>query len=499
MTKDYYQTFNFKVIYIFSIPHASHKGRLKIGDTVFEGNPYDKEAMKAAVKQRIDQYTKTADIEYNLLHFDLAVTNKGKAFRDYDVHSVLKRSGIKQTSTTKGREWFEIDLDTAIAAIEAVKKGESSLGQIKATTHMEQIIFRPEQEKAIVETLASIDKGKTKKLWNAKMRFGKTVSALELVKRAGFKKTIIITHRPVVSAGWFEDFHKIFNNDYRFGSNHKGESFTNLINGANPFVYFASMQDLRGSVKVGGDHEKNDLIFETKWDCVIVDEAHEGNKTPLAKAVHKNLERSFTLELSGTPFNLFEDYEDEADIYTWDYVMEQQAKYEWDQNNFGDSNPYASLPKLSIFTYHLDKEFINHQYVDIEDKAFNFREFFRTYDNNEPNFSLRGKFVHEKDVWDFLNLISKKDRYEEHQTNFPFSTDYYRDNLRNTLWLVPGVQEARALSELMKEHDVFSQFDIINVAGSGDNDSENIEALEKVKKAIGDDPENAYTITITCG
>ncbi|RUS50862.1 hypothetical protein QI30_19020, partial [Kurthia sp. 3B1D] len=223
----------------------------------------------------------------------------------------------------------------------------------------------------------------------------------------------------------------------------------------------------------------NDLIFETKWDCVIVDEAHEGNKTPLAKAVHKNLERSFTLELSGTPFNLFEDYEDEADIYTWDYVMEQQAKYEWDQNNFGDSNPYASLPKLSIFTYHLDKEFINHQYVDIEDKAFNFREFFRTYDNNEPNFSLRGKFVHEKDVWDFLNLISKKDRYEEHQTNFPFSTDYYRDNLRNTLWLVPGVQEARALSELMKEHDVFSQFDIINVAGSGDNDSENIEALEK--------------------
>ncbi|MGG2114112.1 Eco57I restriction-modification methylase domain-containing protein [Lysinibacillus pakistanensis] len=499
MTKDYYQTFNFKVIYIFSIPHASHKGRLKIGDTVFEGNPYDKEAMKAAVKQRIDQYTKTADIEYNLLHFDLAVTNKGKAFRDYDVHSVLKRSGIKQTSTTKGREWFEVDLDTAIAAIEAVKKGESSLGQIKATTHMEQIIFRPEQEKAIVETLASIDKGKTKKLWNAKMRFGKTVSALELVKRAGFKKTIIITHRPVVSAGWFEDFHKIFNNDYRFGSNHKGESFTNLINGANPFVYFASMQDLRGSSKIGGNFNKNDLIFDTKWDCVIIDEAHEGNKTELAQSVHKHLERSFTLELSGTPFNLFEDYEDEADIYTWDYVMEQQAKYEWDQNNFGDSNPYASLPKLSIFTYHLDKEFINHQYVDIEDKAFNFREFFRTYDNNEPDFSLRGKFVHEKDVWDFLNLISKKDRYEEHQTNFPFSTDHYRDNLRNTLWLVPGVQEARALSELMKEHDVFSQFDIINVAGSGDNDSENIEALEKVKKAIGDDPENAYTITITCG
>lgn len=42
------------------------------------------------------------------------------------------------------------------------------------------------------------------------MRFGKTLTALQVAKEANFKKSIIITHRPVVSDGWFDDFDKIF-------------------------------------------------------------------------------------------------------------------------------------------------------------------------------------------------------------------------------------------------------------------------------------------------
>ncbi|WP_433574021.1 Eco57I restriction-modification methylase domain-containing protein [Priestia flexa] len=434
------------------------------------------------------------------LYFDLAITYKGAPFRDNDVHDVLKRSGINPSEGSRGREWFNIELKTAIAAIEAVKEGKKSLGTTYVTESINKIMFRPEQEEAIKSTLELIKNGKEKMLWNAKMRFGKTVSALELIRRAEFKKTLIITHRPVVSDGWFEDFYKIFiDSNYGFGSKVRGETIEVLHSMKNPFIYFASMQDLRGSSLIGGEFHKNDLIFETPWDCVIIDEAHEGNKTDLAKNVHKHIKRAFTLALSGTPFNIFEDYEEEEDIYTWDYVMEQKAKYEWEANNFGDSNPYASLPKLSIFTFQLDKEFSGQKYIDVEDKAFNFREFFRTYGNDDPHLSRRGKFIHEKDVLKFLDLISHKGQYENNKTNFPFSTDYYRDNLKNTLWLVPGVPEARALSELMKNHEIFGNFEIVNVAGSGDNNAENIDALEKVKKAIGDDPENAYTITITCG
>lgn len=43
-------------------------------------------------------------------------------------------------------------------------------------------------------------------LWNCKMRFGKTVTAYALIKKAGYQKVIVVTHRPVVEDGWRNDF-----------------------------------------------------------------------------------------------------------------------------------------------------------------------------------------------------------------------------------------------------------------------------------------------------
>lgn len=51
--------------------------------------------------------------------------------------------------TFMGREWFSIDIKTAIAAVEAVKKGMQSLGNKRIEKSTEPIIFRPEQEEAI--------------------------------------------------------------------------------------------------------------------------------------------------------------------------------------------------------------------------------------------------------------------------------------------------------------------------------------------------------------
>ena len=53
----------------------------------------------------------------------------------------------------------------------------------------------------------------------------------------------------------------------------KGE--TRAKHGGCKYVYFASMQDLRGSELVGGNFDKNNDVFATAWDCIIVDEAHE--------------------------------------------------------------------------------------------------------------------------------------------------------------------------------------------------------------------------------
>ena len=79
------------------------------------------------------------------------------------------------------------------------------------------------------------------------------------------------------------------------------------------------MQDLRGSDLVGGKFDKNDAVFDTVWDFVIVDEAHEGTTTALGNDVIKatvkeELNKTKFLALSGTPFNILGDYDD--NIYT---------------------------------------------------------------------------------------------------------------------------------------------------------------------------------------
>ena len=518
-------SFEYKLIYVFRINDESHRGFLKIGDATIktdkdytELRPSSTE-LNSAARARIDEYTSTAGISYQLLYTEVAVykNNNPKskkygltlAFRDHDVHSVLLRSGIERVqfdTHKKQNEWFKCDLETAKKAIQAVKENKSSLSGSDITKDRSPIIFRPEQEEAIEKTLKTFKKS-DRMLWNAKMRFGKTLTALEVAKRSSFSRTIIITHRPVVEDGWYDDFKKIFYDrpDYVFGSKDVGEKIQNLIHSDKKYVYFASMQDLRGSEKVGGNFDKNNDIFKIDWDFVVVDEAHEGTQTKLGQAVlqevikENNGYTTKTLELSGTPFNLLEGYED-ANIYTWDYIMEQEAKKNWTLTHFGDSNPYEELPKLNIFTYHLEDTFKNYQ--EIEDKAFNFREFFRVWlgdvakdGKHMPAGVNVGDFVHEEDIKAFLDLICKK----SDETNYPYSTETYRDYFRHTLWVVPGVKEAKALSALLKSHPIFSQFEIVNVAGEGDEEIDTSDALKAVRKAMTKHPEDTRTITISCG
>ncbi len=529
MAKVFENTFSYKLIYVFGIDSETHKGLLKVGDATINNvsninliKDNSDELNKAAIL-RIDQYTKTAGIKYKLFYTTLAITNKNKLFRDYDVRDVLIRSNIEQPKKelNGAMDWFRTDLETVKKAIQAVKNGNKSLRPGEISEGRTPIIFRPEQNEAINQTLKQFRSKNVEKetnahmLWNAKMRFGKTLSALEVVKQMSFNKTLIITHRPVVKHSWYEDFDKIFydNKTYLYGSKTQGETLKNLKklskDRKNSFVYFASIQDLRGSALVGGKFDKNDEIFEMEWDFIIVDEAHEGTQTSLGNEVIQKViqstKKTKTLYLSGTPFNLLSPISKqtfkENEVYTWDYVMEQRAKLDWVQKHFGDSNPYESLPKMNIYTYDLANIISNNQYKDVEDTAFNFKEFFRVWtgdaeiDRPKPTDKVKiGFFVYEKDIKNFLDLLVQ---YGEH--NYPFSTNEYRDNFRHTLWMVPGVKEAKALSALMKEHKVFQHFNIVNVAGEGDEEVKSDDALKMVLNAISDKPDETRTITLSCG
>ena len=500
MPMKYFSSLKLKLIYVFRINDAAHEGCLKIGEATCDdenviGLAPNSKPLNEAARKRINQYTQTAGIRYDLLHTELTLYNRGglRSFNDKEVHAVLERSGVKRKvfdKENKANEWFMTSLDVVKRAIAAVKEGKDSLSPGEVAHGRSPIVFRPEQCEAIEKTEKQFRKG-NQMLWNAKMRFGKTLSALQVVKDMDFKRTLILTHRPVVDSGWFEDFGKIFydRNNFAYGSKNNGESHESLERRAKAdglhYVYFASMQDLRGSELVGGNFDKNNEVFATPWDLIIVDEAHEGTQTELGKAVMAELVKDDTkvLRLSGTPFNLLDDFK-ENEIYTWDYVMEQRAKHDWDKNHFGDPNPYAALPAMNIYTYDLGR--LLKEFVD-EDVAFNFREFFRV--------DKDGSFIHERDVSAFLNLLTKEDK----ESCYPFASKEYRNVFRHTLWMVPGVKEAKALSALLQRHPVFQHFHVVNVAGNGDEDEENRDALEMVNEAIGKDPDQTRTITLSCG
>lgn len=532
---EYKPTTTYTLIYVYTIDDENHKGLLKIGKASLGSsksendlNPCCDELNQAALK-RIKQQVRTALVENErLIYTELAIrhikmsdgTDRQEDFTDDDIHRVLKRSGyqaVKFKDSQKDSEWYKVDLETVKLAIREFKKGFMVIQNnnliVADSSYEEKFKLRREQEENVEKTLR-IFETQDKMLWDCKMRYGKTVTAYELIKRGKFQKVIVITHRPAVEDSWDTDHELVFkNSNHKFidKSNSKLDDYSSEIDSKNdkllsdyeaqgiPFTYFASIQDLRGSKRVGGKYNKNNKVFDIKWDLLIIDEAHEGTQTDLGENVIKALIKEDTkvLSLTGTAYGLLKDYGD--NVFTWTYVDEQKAKREWEDLYPFEKNPYEDLPSMNILTFDLTDKIENSYRYVTTDSAFNFREFFRVWTgdirndySDIPKGCHIGEFVHEDAVISFLNLISKDDE----ESNYPFSNQNYRDMFKHTFWVVPGVKEAKALSKLLKIHPVFCNYKVVNVAGDGDEEENYNIALKAVREAIR---ENDKTITLSCG
>ncbi len=559
---------DYNLVYIFS--RDAHPGLLKIGKASVQAYSLDDitpKMMKDAYIQRYKGAGTLAVTDMHVLHIEPATifdkeSNREMNFLDDDVHNVIKNSHFEQviipTPFGEAQEWYKIGLEDAKAAIKAVKEGRDTIENANLLEYRRPIIaFREEQDRAIRETINHFETG-DKKLWYAKMRFGKTLCALEVVRKQGYKKTLILTHRPTVRSGWYEDFHKLPFDGYLYGSKEgkpsnqcdawivmengqkvnkydvEGKDFETLYNGTKPYVYFASMQDLRGSKYIFGEEEKNtkgeqrgfdknDSVFENDWDLIILDEAHEGTETELGQRVIAKLTESRSpklLYLSGTPYNILYKFdENQGEIFTWDYVMEQERKNNWDLSK--GANPYKGLAQMHIYTYDLHDVYSQNHEIYTDEDFFSFTEFFRVYkegeeiDGKKTPKEFDGKFVHEADVKHFLDLLCDNTV----ESYYPFSTEALRTALKHTFWLLPGVKQVKALEQLINHHPLHTQygFHVINVAGDGKSiaeaeaeddtgwdinaalvKAEKVEKadLAKVKKGVKDHPR---TITLSCG
>lgn len=552
-----------RLLYVLSINDRKHQGLLKIGEVFVDNDIADSHSnqeLGKAVRAVLDARPYMQGVAYHIEYVECTTYDQDKCYKADDVYRTLRAMDIHSKTLGKYKDpttgqtedadiWFACTIFDIQDVISKIKQGKGAgHGAIK---------FRPEQEKAIHDTVEYFqkefkDSNKGKHyLWNAKMRFGKTLSGLEVAKRCGYRSTLIITHRPVVDKGWHDDFAKIFRTpealaDYHakglepaygrrmMDDNDSQGDFYTLTNevdaGKKILVFFVSMQYLRLSQFVGGKERRLDplkrAIMEYDWDFVMVDEAHEGIDAAAGVRVMNKLKKENTriLSLSGTPFNLLDKYE-ESEIYTWDYVMEQRAKLFWDEHHYGDPNPYADLPRMQILTFTLPK-MLRDQAIE-NNEVFKFHEFFRVYTeedklqlqkliDNEPNVIKKAeyqaelnkveidKFVHEKAIKRFLNKLVE----ESNTSLYPFSSDLFREHFRHTFWLLPGVKEAAALEQLLRKHDVFGEengmFHIINAAGDGNIEDKNGSALADVLDNIrGNAKKNVtkkdYTITLSCG
>lgn len=550
-----------RLLYVLSINDRKHQGLLKIGEVFVDNEIADSknsQELGKAVRAVLDARPYMQGVSYHIEYVECTTYDQdSKCYKADDVYRTLRAMDIPSKTLGKYKDpttgqtedadiWFACTIFDIQDVINKIKQGKGAgHGAIK---------FRPEQEKAIHDTVEYFqkefkdpNKGKHY-LWNAKMRFGKTLSGLEVAKRCGYRSTLIITHRPVVDKGWHDDFAKIFRTPEALADYHakglepaygrrmmddndsQGDFYTltkEVDAGKKILVFFVSMQYLRLSQFVGGKERRLDplkrAIMEYDWDFVMVDEAHEGIDAAAGVRVMNKLKKDNTriLSLSGTPFNLLDKYE-ESEIYTWDYVMEQRAKLFWDEHHYGDPNPYADLPRMQILTFTLPK-MLRDQAIQ-NNEVFKFHEFFRVYTeedklqlqkliDNEPNVIKKAeyqaelakvkidKFVHEKAINRFLDKL-----VEESDTSlYPFSTDDFREHFRHTFWLLPGVKEAAALEQLLRKHEVFSEmFHIINAAGDGNIEDKNGSALADVLDNIrGNAKKNItkkdYTITLSCG
>ena len=495
------------MIYAYTTPGITyHNGYIKIGYT------------EQDVDTRIRQQTHTAGVKPQKEWQGSAIYDDGSGdtFTDKHFHTYLRKKGVKQPQDEGNEhfdkddrnEWFHISPSDSRNEFFDFK---ANRGVVENSHEVVLYTLRKEQKEAVEKTIEYKNNGGTEFLWNAKPRFGKTLSVYSFVQMAKFEKILIVTNRPAIANSWYSDYESYLGRQsgYFFVSNVDGIKEKPLVVSYASYkqdydkrsksatttkmglIEFVSLQDLKGSIYFSDRSDAIDKLKEIKdlsWDVLVIDEAHEGVDTYKTDIAFDQIKRTFTLHLSGTPFKALANskFPDNA-IYNWTYADEQKAKEEWDETS-PIENPYINLPKLNLFTYQMSEIIKSEikQGIEIngetEEYAFDLNEFFAVEN---------GRFKYDSSVDKFLDALTKIEKY-------PFSTPELREELKHTFWLLNRVDSAKALAKKLNEHPVFCEYEVVLAAGDGkiDDSDETMKSYDKVIKAIS---EYEKTITLSVG
>ena len=455
------------------------------------------------VEARIAQQTHTSGIRPKIEWTEPACYDDGEPCTDHDFHAYMQANGIERRP---GTELFKLDPATMHDdyLIPFKRRDITTPDAPSAVVYK----LRREQDKAATKIVGWFDNAGLEFLLNAKPRYGKTLTAYDVIRRMDAKQVLIVTNRPSIANSWASDYAKFLGTEsgYVFVSDTPALRDAPYVVSHSAYekspqratlkcITFISLQDLKGSVYFGGKFDKLKWLADTHFDLVIGDESHEGMSTLRSEKAFRNLDYDHILYMTGTAFNQLASGDfGEENIYNWSYADEQEAKANWDDAD--GFNPYECLPRVELRTYRMSDmigEKVSRGAIIDDDGdsaayAFDLNEFFATdgYAN----------FIHKEQVEKFIETLKTNEKY-------PFAPET-RDELEHTLWILNRVDSVYALMNMLRRDPFFKGYKIVAAVGDGRayDDCEDVDEraitsnFKKVTNAIA---HNDKTITLSVG
>lgn len=431
-------------IYVYTTKSARYFGQHKIGMTT-QKDP----------KTRIKQQDGTSNPEPLELVDAILVPNH---IHDTDVRKVMIKSlGCKKTRTDAEREWLFCDPEDARKAINLLLNG---------VPRPDSFGMREEQQECHDKAILSFENS-DHFLINAKMRFGKTFTSLNIAKTMDAKNVLIITWKPSVGDSFREPIEDhIYFDGWKFHPNGSG---INPDDTAKVNVYFCSFQDM-----LSLDKEKFNGLSDVNFDLLILDEFHYGTDTEISKNIISQINHQKKLYISGTPTQALESglFSDD-EIYSYTYIDEQKNKRKEELSGSG-AEIYKWMPAMNIFTFTVGEEVKEKIIKNSPTQEFSMSGLFAA---NENGFVDRAsvKLLTEK----IFGLTGKRSESPIRQV----APDHIFINMPRSILSV------NAMCNLLEE-TVGDSYNIINVAGNS------VTKLEELKLKIS---ERSKSIVVSCG
>ena len=486
-----------------------------------------------------------------------------KFFRDYAIHHYLEfelgKERLQRNDMPEGlyysNEFFkDINVDNLEEAFRHIEQDVEQGGgiyQLYNEQHLPEIShyerdsesykLRPNQDDAVKAFVTALEKGRTKLLMYAVMRFGKSFTSMCCANAMDAKIVVIVSGKADVKEEWKKTVEKIANFDgfvFLDGELLLGDKniIKSNIESGKKVAIFLTLQDLQGN-EIKDKHKE---VFDSQIDLLIVDETHYGARAAeygkvlqnagltaaqikkelkqndiesvedIDNEVQKHLNAKITLHLSGTPYRIlmssefseddivsfcqFTDIIDASDKWIEENNQKEEPQDEWE-------NPYYGFPQMIRFAFTPNESSLQKiKQLKELGKTATLSSLLRPQSIDKDAAGNYKKFENESEVCDLLRAIDGSQEDENIFSFLNYDKIKQGEMCHHMVFVLPYRASCDAMQELIVNNpakfDNLSQYEIINIAGVDGNTL--YPSVETIKSRIKRcESEGKKTITLT--